>query len=319
MYYRYKGAEIMINNLYDLLMYSNNITILNICAYKVNTEGKYPFQEFLMVKNPNAHSNEFIFPFMYLDNEIINKTDINNEISYKTSYILTHLIHFDYMKDVIHIDGYFEYKKELYVFIDITQQFKSNICGEFVLVDELLNTRKMNETPIQYQANVLFEMNEKLCFLLDDKDEFYEIPSVAYVYKDKTKVNFTSVFGETSTFGIMGNYFYFTNYKNALSKKPNGGGIIRFALFTGNTKYVENLPNDPVDVSDVKKERMRDSNLDENYEKMTLRITDYDGLWANNYDSVYLGKIELDNGDFVKDTPILVIREHCQQIPLSIH
>lgn len=319
MYYRYKGADFMIDDLHDLLMYNNNIKMLNICAYKVNTEGKYPFQEFLMVKNPNAYSNELIFPFMHLDNELINNKDLNNEISYKASYILTHIINFDYMKDIIHIDGYFEYKQELYVFINITEQFKSNICGEFVLVDELLNTRKMNEIPIQYQANVLFEMNDFLCFLLDDKDEFYEIPSVAYVCKEKSKVNFTSIFGETASLGIIGNYFYFTNYKNAIMNKPKGGGIIRFALFIGNTKYIENLPNDPVDVSDIKKERMRDTNLDETYEKMTLRISDYDGLWANNYDSAYLGKIELDNGDFVKNTPLLVIREHCQQIPLTIY
>ena len=320
--YKYKGTEILSNGFDDFQ--DNTTNILHICAYKVNTEGKYPFQEFLMVTNPFSENSELMFPFMYLTEELKNNQNntqeqLQNDISYQVSYILSHIIKLNYMSDKICIDGFYEYNQDIYVFINITDQYQTNICGYFIIIDELLNTRKMNEIPIQYQATVLFEMNDFLCFLLDDKDEFYEIPSVAYVCKEKSKVNFTSIFGETASLGIIGNYFYFTNYKNAIMNKPKGGGIIRFALFTGNTKYIENLPNDPVDMSDIKKERMRDTNLDETYEKMTLRISDYDGLWANNYDTAYLGKIELDNGDFVKNTPLLVIREHCQQIPLTIH
>ena len=52
---------------------------------------------------------------------------------------------------------------------------------------------------------------------------------------------------------------------------------------------------------------------------MTLRITDYDGNWAKNYDSVYIGDIELDNGEKMKNTPIYVVKKYEQQISLSYH
>ena len=49
-----------------------------------------------------------------------------------------------------------------------------------------------------------------------------------------------------------------------------------------------------------------------------MRITDYDGKWADNYDSVYLGNLELDDGTFLNRQSI-VVREYQQQIPLSYH
>ena len=50
-----------------------------------------------------------------------------------------------------------------------------------------------------------------------------------------------------------------------------------------------------------------------------MRISDHDGKWSEFYDSVFLGKIELDNGDYLKNTPIYVLKEYEQQIPLSYH
>ena len=59
---------------------------------------------------------------------------------------------------------------------------------------------------------------------------------------------------------------------------------------------VENLPNDESDNSDIKKERLEDPDLDKNMEILIMRISDHDGKWTENYDSAFLGKIELDNG-----------------------
>ena len=50
-----------------------------------------------------------------------------------------------------------------------------------------------------------------------------------------------------------------------------------------------------------------------------MRISDHVGKWGENYDSVFLGKIELDNGEYLKNTPIYVLKEYEQQIPLSYH
>jgi hypothetical protein len=90
-------------------------------------------------------------------------------------------------------------------------------------------------------------------------------------------------------------------------------------LFIGNLKYIENILTDPEDDSEIKQQRLLDENLDQNIERLTMRISDHNGKWAKTYDSAYLGKTELDNGDFLKNTPIIVLKEYDQQKPLSYH
>ena len=79
------------------------------------------------------------------------------------------------------------------------------------------------------------------------------------------------------------------------------------------------LPNDPNDDSEIKKQRLNDSSLKHNCEIQTLRISDHDGIWTKTYDSVYLGNIELDDGSFIEETPLIVLKDYKQQIPLSFH
>ena len=79
------------------------------------------------------------------------------------------------------------------------------------------------------------------------------------------------------------------------------------------------MPNDPNDESEIKKQRIQDPNLNTSQEILTLRISDHDGLWATSYDSAYLSNIELDDGSLLEDTPVLVIKEYNQQVPLSCH
>ena len=54
-------------------------------------------------------------------------------------------------------------------------------------------------------------------------------------------------------------------------------------------------------------------------EQLTVRITDYDGLWSRNYDSCFIGNIKLDNGDILQDTPIFVVKKYEQHYSLSYH
>jgi hypothetical protein len=74
---------------------------------------------------------------------------------------------------------------------------------------------------------------------------------------------------------------------------------------------------DSIDESLIKRELIQ--NVSNNYENLTLRITDYDGKWAENYDSVYIGNLELDNGEKMKETNIYVVKTYEQQYPLSYH
>jgi hypothetical protein len=175
----------------------------------------------------------------------------------------------------------------------------------------------------------------------------YELPVVGYIGMNGTKYNkvsFTYTFGNSpkDKNSMLGPYYYFTDYKNAIREgcwSENGkpvkvddvlitdneygrykkGSIVRFGLFLGKMKMVENLPNDESDNSYTKKERLEDTDLDKNMEILTMRISDHDGKWAENYDSAFLGKIELDNGEYLKNTPIYVLKEYEQQIPISYH
>ena len=95
------------------------------------------------------------------------------------------------------------------------------------------------------------------------------------------------------------------------------GGIIRFALFTGLMKVKLNSLDDSIDESLIKRELIQ--NISDNYENLTLRITDYDGKWAEKHDSVYIGNLELDNGEKMKETSVYVVKTYEQQVPLTYH
>ena len=81
-----------------------------------------------------------------------------------------------------------------------------------------------------------------------------------------------------------------------------------------------NKISDPIDNSEIKKNKLHNSidNIGNN-ESLTMRLTDYDGTWTENYDSVFIGKIELDNGKKFEEGPIIAIKDYNQQIPLSYH
>ncbi len=180
--------------------------------------------------------------------------------------------------------------------------------------------------------------------MYDEQNQPYEIPVVGFVGKPtEKKVNFVMMFGESAKnkSAIVGPYFYFTSFQHAIrhcgwshdyksetsyesiitdeNGKYKKGGLVRFALFVGKTKYIENAPNDPNDESEIKKQRLEDNNLDRKREILTLRISDHDGIWSKTYNSIYLGKLELDDGSFLDDAPMLVLREYQQQTPLSCH
>jgi hypothetical protein len=212
----------------------------------------------------------------------------------------------------------------------------------FAIIDEILNTTSICNILIDEYVTHLFLQNNHLCYLQNAQNENYVLPSVAYVARDDPKLHFTFVFGVSKSLNtsILGSYYYFTNYKNSFH--PNSTmiinhdgdislstrnvsqtlffrGIIRFALFIEKTKIIQNLPKDPIDNSEIKKKRSHDNLLDINHETLVNRISDHNGKWAEDYDSAYIGNILLDDGNYIKDTPIIVIRDYDQQIPLSYH
>ena len=68
---------------------------------------------------------------------------------------------------------------------------------------------------------------------------------------------------------FLGPYYYFTDFENALYSTNNEKkGLLRFAVFLGKMLVKLNYPEDPVDNSDLKREKLKDSVK----EQLTMRI-----------------------------------------------
>jgi hypothetical protein len=168
---------------------------------------------------------------------------------------------------------------------------------------------------------------------------------------------FKYIFGipKTNYDEIMGPFFYFTNYKNAVKMSidsynnkyntaPNSEedissastvqsnvlsnmlrstfmnvdkkiGIIRSVIFLGVNKVPMNYPEDDIDGS------FHSSILSsiDNENAQINRISDHDGSWTENHDSVYVGNLLLDNGKFITGAPLWVVKDYNQQSSLSYH
>jgi len=344
-YYNYPIKQILVkdsNTLSDTHEYVNII----LCVYKINSSGKLPFLQFLLSSNGYDSLTLPILP-------VYSSINTNSLISYAKVFLsgILQVENFEEFISKIDFDGFYEYENNIHLFFDLSK-FDINIDDtylsspiRFVLTDEIINQRRACNIPINNYTTMFFLKNNSINYLYDDKNEPYETPIVGYVGKPTTeKLSFVLIFGESAKnkSEILGPYFYFTNFNQSIRQggwsnnykpdyqfnklitedeygKYSKGGIVRFALFTGVTKYIENMPNSPNDLSEIKKKRLEDPNLDHNLEILTLRISDYDGIWSNAYDSTYLGKLELDDGRILEETPMIVLKDYNQQVPLSYH
>jgi len=343
--YNYPLKNILIKD-FDMLTNINNYFQIILCVYKMNTSGKYPFLQYLLSNNGY---NLFALPVLPIYNSFNN----DNLISYSKVFLsgILQVVNFQDFSAKIEFDGFYEYSDNIYLFFDISK-LEINIDDtysyspvRFALTDEIVNHRDICNMKISDDTSMFFIKNNSVNYIYNDKYEAYEIPIVGYIGKPTPeKTSFVYTFGESAKnkSSILGPYYYFTDFYHAIRQggwskdyKPekmfdklitdneNGrylkGGIVRFALFAGKTKYIENMSNDPIDESEIKKTRIQDTNLNTAYEILTLRISDHDGLWSNSYDSAYLCNIELDDGSLLQDSHILAVKEYNQQVPLSYH
>ena len=330
--YNYTGLDKLEKN-HDILQCNNKIKRFYICGYRVNNNELYPFLDFLL-KN-DFETKQLVFPF-FESNEL--SIVIISKITKKLNSIFYNIIY----DDKYEFKGLYYYKNNIYLFFDFTNckliinnTHKNSIIWS-VLVDEIINKKYVCNIKIDLYVISFFNENIDFSILKDENEKIYEIPSVVYVGKELSKINFTYIFGVSKPDNslLFGSYYYFTNFKNAvkqsaLSEVKNDkndkndknvkGGIVRFALFTGSTKVILNKISDCIDESEIKRHLISTKNVNNLYENLTLRITDYDGKWSKKYDSIYVGDLELDNGEKMKNTPIHVVKNYEQHIPLSYH
>lgn len=294
----------------DVYFYKNirNLNVYKncyLCIYTVNNENKCPFLQFLFYTNLLTDTFSFL---NYINYDFNNKEDLIEKIN---EYILSFLTiknvfstlandtnntEFIHAIDII-FKGFIEEEENNFLFFDIPKLnecfFSSNL--QLGLVDEIMNHQKLNGKIIYLEIVDFFHKNSEFMYLKNEKEENYEIPIVAYVSKPKKRVEFTRMFGErTEEDGILGNYYYFTNYETALRKEEERilnkeyGGIVKFALFPGIMKTFMNSS------SNFLKE------IGEEEKKELVEV--YDSFF-------YLEK---------NDDPIWVMKDYSQQVPLLI-
>jgi hypothetical protein len=337
-YYNYKVLENLYKTMDEYLETHNNTIIekVNYCGYQIVNNGKYPFLQFLLYKNNNLlnkHSDQLTFisnnTNKYYNNNYI---DTSLLISYSENYLYKFLFFFnkDITETSILYKGFTIIDTEMYMFFDLTECklliddiYSSNNLW-FALPTEILNEKMLSGLKIAEDVTDFFKFNSRINYLYDKNNERYELPVVSYVCKPENKTNFTYIFGVSpeDNQSIFGPYYYFTNYENAIkeAREPNSKfGIIRIALFLERTKLVQNLITDDIDDSEIKSERLTVSNLDTNYERLTMRISDHSGRWSQHYDSIMISNVRLDDGSLLKNTPIICVKTYEQQYPLSYH
>jgi len=315
-HYNYKAKEeLLLDFNEDISSFSH----IYICPYKVNNTAIHPFLSFLLLKT--NISNKLQWPEV----PVFKHFEKSELINYSKIYLfgLCKLIEFEKFDASIIFNGFYKFENNLCLFFDINNcdininDTYSNSSLRFAIIDEIVNHKNVCDFKIKKNVTDLFLSNDKFCFLMDENDTSYEIPIVSFIGTTKERVNFRYTFGQSSENknAILGPYFYFTNFNNALIEDC----VVRFALFIGKVKYIENNQYDPIDESEIKKQRLHDTSLDQNTERLTMRITDHDGLWSKSFDTAYLGQIELDNGKKLENTPLVVVKQYEQQCPLSYH
>lgn len=336
-FFNYKALNLLVK---DEPVVKFNTTIY-ICAFYVNQSGKFPFLQFVMNKySKHLFGDVLMFPcFSYMG-----KNNILGECESKLDEVVS-LYKDD--NNYIYV-GHVCNGGDIYMFYDITHfEFQTLELYRddkmwLVLLDEIMNYKRTCNFEIHDRVSNFFINNFDFCTLYDKDELAIESPIVCYSGIHGSKLKFTAIFGvgKDETDGIVGPYYYFTTYEKAIKSggwsknycqefrndkkitedvngKYNSGGIVRFAVFLGTKKIVMNYPKDDTDESLYKNEKLKDETMP--LERQTTRITDYDGKWTNLYDSIYIGKLETDDGRILTDAPYWVVKEYEQQTSLSFH
>ena len=360
-FFTYDALQLLDHDIDNILPFVNgsNIEKIILVPFKINFNSTQPFNTFLLINNftdilsfpsidINCYNNETYnsAQILSLINCYLYSVLISNKNKMTTKY------GFDSFMNLVELKGFYVYENRLHVFVDLTKlEVTTSLVNKdsfvwFALLDEIMNKQNVCNIPISEDVIDFFMNNNDFIFFKNSKEELIEVPSVLYTGSPDVSLHFKFTFGNsvTDNNGIVSTGFYFTNFNHAfrqggwsldyktefkygekITEDETGkyckGGIIRYAVFLGKHLLKQNLPNDTIDESEIKKSNLKNAqnNDDYHYETMTLRISDHDGLWKQKYDSVYLGKIELDNGDYFKNAYTYVIKDYYYHTPLSYH
>jgi hypothetical protein len=296
-----------------------------------------PLLSYLLYKYPNSNTstnNLLTFPFKRWENKNKSPLNITNDLfqeilNYKNKCI-----------------GYINYNNNLYFFYNhkekqkINKKFKNDSYW-WGYIDEICNQKKIIYFPIHYNTFSIFYNYTRLIYLVNNNIK-YEIPTICYFGNTIEVLSYIATFGiKSNPVRHFGPYYYYGNFRKMIAHsgwhsnytkreifgkyinnsdgKYKQGGLIRFALFLGNSKIILNKKSDPF----YWIIKHNDSNLihsKKNIESFDKKTYKFKGEWTKKYDSLILGNIAYKNisGYFNINTEYIT-KKHNQQIPLSIH
>lgn len=287
----------------DNILTNYKIKYVNICSYKITDETIVPFISYLFIFDNNFHNKTLQLPRINIEN-----LDYDGEtiLDFIKRGILNQLGKLDMTyKDSIRVEGIDFFNEDAYIFLDITKLniiFNIDNDYRFITINEIINKMSykydINENNVEFFTN-----NISYGLLYDNNGKQYETPVIGYVGSSKKSLDYSFHMGIIRQRDIFGESYYFTSYENAAKGSEY---VIRIAVFLGNLHLKENFPEDNYDDLTI--------NINNNF---LSRLTDYCGLWKKKYDSIYVGRLELDNGEQFLKGPLYAFKRVEQHIPLS--
>lgn len=327
--YQYSGIEMLIQEQekeQNEIIYSVNI----VCFY-INNEGKYPFFQFMLYNQlagfpflGNIETNLVLPSFIY--NKEYCEEEMNTIVVKEVENNLQKYLSMDYNnsnnnninENAIDIKGYYKNSNIFYAFVDISKiVLDSYFQGKnseiwFGLLSEIINNEHICNIKISHDTTQFFNYHYS-SFLLDDpiNKVCYPSPDIIYEGSHFKHVEFRDMFGISKQNDKYGNQYYVnasiekafrnggwsktlkpeTKYGKLITDNSFGryiyGGINRFAILTDKIVYTTE----------------KDLNLE-------VQDSEYIDTLFNDYDTIYI-KTECE--------PYLLLKDFCQQIPLSYH
>lgn len=308
----------------------------NLCIYRININPtSIPFLEYLLFKNK---SDVMVFPGF-------NGGNIEKAHDFYESIVGQHDSAGENYKGMIEKDGvaymFYQYIQPVDVVLKTPYKTKSDELW-WCLMDEICNWKKVLTMRVDKSVVDLFYENPELVYLYDTNYHKLEVPVVGYYGTYYKLLEFVYTFGvkESDLMSMYGPYYYFTTFNRAVKyagwyykgnkelnrddvvvdelERFDKGGVLRSAIFMKNTRVFQNHPLDKVDNSEYTQSLLKDIDKRERM-RVKLKMVDYDATWANDYDSVYAGRVLMDNGVRLFDYPEMVVKDNSQQVGLSIH
>jgi hypothetical protein len=304
-------------------------------------------------KNKDGYELMVLPTIRYKNNTITVQNTIENGI---LKYINKDLSIFNYKGYIKHDDKIFVfYSMNFYKSIPFMKR-KSQFW--WVLIDEIVNTKSILNFNIENIAYNLFIKNPKLLYLTTDNEEYrvkyksniIENPTALYHGTYHTLTDKVAHLGlkKCYMYCMNGFYYYFGTYRKSIryagwtstyrqkviknedgttitigdsTGKYDKGGIVRFAVFLGNTKALLNHPLDTDDKSKLYYRRIEKDIRNKIREDVVLKLHDHDGKWYNeeNFDSIYVGQAKLSNGRLFMSNPEFVVGTSNSFTALTYH